>query len=258
MKTVVANWKMNLTVRESIALARGVLRAIRGKEKTPPIVLCASFNALSELRKVLTRSKVKLGAQNVFWEEGGAFTGEVSTRQLTELGCKYVILGHSERRHVIGETDEMINKKVKAVLAAKLIPVLCVGEPAVVRKKGFEASKKYVVEQLQAALDGVSFSAKLPFYIAYEPIWSISTSFVKQAEPKEVVEMHEVIRSELDKTYGHDQTQEVHIIYGGSISKGNAYQFLREPAVEGVLVGGASLKLSELSAIIKSATDANS
>jgi len=255
MKTVIANWKMNLTVRESVALARGVLRGIRGKENLPQIVLCSSYPALPELKKVLARSKISYGAQNVFWEENGAFTGEISTRQLKETACQYVILGHSERRRIMGETDEMVNKKIKALLVARMIPVICVGEPAEIRKKGFKASKEYVTKQLEVALDGIRFSGKDPFYIAYEPIWSISTSFVKQAEPDEAVETIEVIRSYLDKVFGHDTTERVHIIYGGSVNKKNAYQFLREPAVEGVLVGRASLKLNEFSSIIKSATE---
>ncbi len=253
MKIVIANWKMNLTVRESVALARGVLRGIRGKVKLPEIVLCPSFPALGEMRKIMARSKINLGAQNVHWEPSGAQTGEVSTRQLAESKVSHVIVGHSERR-ALGETDEMVNKKIKAVMDSKMIPVLCLGEPAGVRKKGGDEAAAYVQDQLKASLDGVRFNNK-PFFIAYEPIWSISSSFVKQATPEEVVNMHEVIRSELDKTYGHDDTTKVHIIYGGSINKANAHSFLREPAVEGVLVGSASIKLSEFNEIIKVATE---
>ncbi len=256
MKTVIANWKMNVTVRESIALTRGVMRGIRGKEKLPEIIICAPFVALSDLRKILARSRVHLGAQNVSWEESGAYTGEISTRQLQELKCTYVIIGHSERRQILREDDEMANKKIKAVLKAKMIPIVCVGEPAEVRRKGTEEAVKYIKEQLAAVLDGVNFSKKDPFYIAYEPIWSISTSFVKQATPREVVDMHEVIRTELDKTFGHDQTFGVHILYGGSVDKNNVYSFLREPAVEGVLVGGASVRLNDFLGIIDQASEA--
>lgn len=253
MKIVIANWKMNLTVRESVALARGVLRGIRGKVKLPEIVLCPSFPALGEMRKILARSKIYLGAQNVHWEPSGARTGEVSTRQLAESKISHVIVGHSERR-AMGETDEMVNQKIKAVMQAKMIPVVCLGEPAEVRKQGDEEAAEFVCRQLHAALEGVRFNHK-PFFIAYEPIWSISSSFVKQATPEEVVNMHEVIRSELDKTYGHDATTKVHIIYGGSINKGNAQLFLHEPAIEGVLIGSASTKLSEFNEIIKIATE---
>lgn len=257
MKTVIANWKMNVNVRESVALARGVLRGTRGKEKLPEIVLCASHVALTEMKKVLARSRVSLGAQNAFWEESGAHTGETSTRQLTEAKVSHVIIGHSERRRELSETDEMVNQKIKALLAAKIVPVLCVGETAEVKKKNNAAAHKYVRDQLAQALDGVRFDKKKPFYIAYEPIWSISTSFVKHAKPAEAVAMHEVIRSWLDEHYGHNATVGVHILYGGSVNKENVYSFLREPAVEGVLVGNASVKLSEFMSIIKTAIEIN-
>ncbi|MBU0531603.1 MAG: triose-phosphate isomerase [Candidatus Uhrbacteria bacterium] len=257
MKTVIANWKMNVNVRESVALARGVTRGIRGKDKLPEIVLCASAVALSEMKKILTRSRISLGAQNVHWAESGAHTGETSTRQLAEAKVSHVIVGHSERRTEMGETDVMVNQKIKALLAAKMVPVLCVGETAEVKKKNAEAAKKYVRDQLSAALDGVRFDRQKPFYIAYEPIWSISTSFVKQAKPEEIVEMHEVIRTWLDQQYGHDATAEVHILYGGSVNKENVYSFLREPAIEGVLVGGASVRLNEFMGIIKTAIEIN-
>ena len=251
MKAVIANWKMNLSVRESAALTRGVLRGIRGQEVLPEVVLCPSFVALSEMRKMLARSRVQLGAQDVFWQEAGAYTGEISVRQLKELGCSHVILGHSERRREFNETDEMVNKKLQAVMQAKMVPVVCLGESSKVRKQGEEAAEKAVQDQLAAVLEGIHFSKTQPFFIAYEPIWAISTSKVKEAKPEEVVTMHRIIRGWLDQHYGHDLTTKVHIIYGGSVNRENAQSFLRQPAVEGVLVGGASIKISELNNIIK-------
>ena len=255
MKSVIANWKMNLTVRESVALTRGVLRGIRGKEQMPEVVLAASYVALPEMRKILARSKVNMGAQDVFWENSGAFTGEISARQLQELACSYVILGHSERRRLLNATDEMVNKKLLAVLEAKMIPIICVGEPADVRKKGEVASEKFVQEQLSAIFQNIKINKQQRIFIAYEPIWAISTSLVREAKPEDIVVMHRIIRGWLDEHFGHDSTTQVHIIYGGSVDKENAVDFLREPAVEGVLVGGASVKLSELNSIIRTAAE---
>ena len=155
MKTIIANWKMNLSVRESVALTRGVLRGTRGKENLPEVILCASYTALSDLRKVLTRSRVQLGAQDMFWEDSGAFTGEISARQLKELGCTRVILGHSERRRELAETDQMVNKKIRAALAAKIVPIICVGESAEVRKEGPKAAEEYVQQQLDKIFEGI-------------------------------------------------------------------------------------------------------
>ncbi|MFH1142871.1 MAG: triose-phosphate isomerase [Candidatus Uhrbacteria bacterium] len=253
MKAIVANWKMNLSVRESVALTRGILRGIRGQAILPEIVLCPSFVALSEMRKILARSRVRLGAQDVFWQDSGAFTGEVSVRQLKELNCSHVILGHSERRREFNETDQMVNKKVLAVLQAKMIPIVCVGESAQIRKKGQAAAVKAVQDQLAAVLEEARFSKTQPFFIAYEPIWAISTSLVKEAQPEQVVEMHRIIRGWLDEHYGHDLTNKVHILYGGSVDKESINSFLREPAIEGVLVGSASIKISELNSIVKQA-----
>lgn len=255
MKTIIANWKMNLSVRESVALTRGVLRGIRGKDQLPEIILCASYTALADMRKILTRSRVELGAQDMFWEEGGAFTGEVSARQLKELDCTHVLLGHSERRQILNETDQMVNQKVKTALLNKITPIVCIGEPADVRKKSEDAAEKYVQEQLAAVLDGVTFPKNQRFYIAYEPIWAISTNLVKEATPEDAVEMHRIIRGWLDEHYGHDQTTHVHIVYGGSVDRESAYSFLREPAVEGVLVGSASVKLGEFNGIVKQAIE---
>ena len=251
MKAVIANWKMNLSVRESVALTRGVLRGIRGQEILPEIVLCPSFVSLSEMRKMLARSRVKLGAQDVFWQDSGAYTGEISVRQLKESNCSHVILGHSERRREFNESDAMVNKKISAVLQAKMVPIVCIGESAQIRKKGQAAAAKAVQDQLTATLEGIRFSKTQHFFIAYEPIWAISTSLVKEAQPEQVVEMHRIIRGWLDEHYGHDLTSKVHILYGGSVDKESVHSFLREPAIEGVLVGSASVKISELNGIIK-------
>lgn len=250
MKTVIGNWKMNVGVRESVALARGVLYALRGKRVIPEVVLCPSYTALSEVRKVVARSSVSLGAQNMHWEEKGAFTGEVSARMLEEVGVSHVILGHSERRQLLGEADEMIGKKVAQALDKGFVPVLCVGETKEEREAGEE--KEIVRTQLKKALQNVRLSKKAKLFIAYEPIWAIGTG--KTATVAEAIEMHALIREIAGEILGGAEA--VQVLYGGSINNDNAYEFLREEEVDGVLVGGASVKLSQMREVLEAATEA--
>lgn len=248
MKYVIANWKMNLSVRESIALTRGVLRAVQGKESLPCLVVCPSLTSLAEVHKLITRTHVALGAQTVGPERSGAFTGEVGTAQLEDVGCTYVLIGHSERRRLFGETDDLVRQRVTAVLGSKLTPVVCVGEPADVRRTG--KAESYVLNQLKAAFVDQKLSRQQKLIVAYEPVWAIGTG--EAATPEQVVAMHATIRHFLVRNLGFS-TDTVQVVYGGSVNGENAYQFLREQEVDGVLVGGASLKVTEFTKIFAAA-----
>ncbi len=251
MKTIVGNWKMKVGTRESVALARGTILALRGKKVLPDIVICPPYVALSEVRKVVVRSKVSLGAQNMFWEEQGSYTGEISSRMLLELGVSHVILGHSERREILGETDEMVNDKLRRAVHDGLTAILCVGENAQERKAG--EARDRVAFQVQSALSGLKLKRTQKLFIAYEPIWAIGTG--DSAFPVDAVEMHSFIRSLVKDLLPSANAGQVQILYGGSVEGENAYSFLREDEIDGVLVGGASVKLSQFKEIISSAID---
>ena len=245
MKTIIANWKMNVGSRESVALARGVLLALKGKKQLPEVVVCPPFVALGEVRKIVARSHAALGAQNVFWEETGAFTGETSTRMLVELGVSHVIVGHSERRRLFGETDEAVGKKIVAALSAGLVPIVCVGESST------DNAKEFVTTQLRGALKGLHLRHKERILLAYEPVWAIGTGVA--ASPADAVSMHAFIRSLVADLLPGVKASQVSILYGGSVDGANAYAFLREDEVDGLLVGGASVKLSEFGKILDAA-----
>lgn len=250
MKTIIGNWKMHLGIRESLAHARGVLLSVMGHEVNPEIVLCPSFTALSEVRKVLVRTHVSLGAQTMGVERFGAFTGDVSVAQLDDVGCGFVIIGHSERRRLNGETDAVVNAKMKLVAQTSIVPILCVGEPREIRDAG--TAEEYVAQQLRAALKDVAFSSSSRLLVAYEPVWAIGTGVTPTVG--EAVAMHAVIRS-LVQTLVGQRVGSIAILYGGSVDGANAYQFLREPEVDGVLVGGASMKIHEFDAIVSAGRD---
>jgi triosephosphate isomerase len=249
MKLIVGNWKMTIGTRESIALARAVLLSTRGKRIVPDVVLCPSFVALGEVRKVLAKSRVTMGAQDVFWEDTGAFTGEVSPRMLLEFGVTHVIVGHSERREHLRETDDMVHAKVLACLRQNLVPILCVGETREQRQRG--EAEAVVSEQVRAAVRHARVGRE-GLVVAYEPVWAIGAA--DAATPADAVMMHEMIRRILrEELPAH--TVNVPVLYGGSVDGSHAYAFLREPAVDGVLVGGASVKISQWNEILKAASD---
>ena len=241
---------MNLGVRESVALARASLLLLRGKKSLPHVILCPSFLALAEVHKVIARSSVTLGAQNVFSEEHGAFTGEVSVRMLTEVGVSHVIVGHSERRQLFSETNEQVNKKVLKLLEHNLVPILCIGETKEERDGGHAKSR--VTHQLSAAMKQVHLKHGERVLIAYEPVWAIGTGVTPTVQ--EVVEMHTFIREVIDDLYPSAPAGQFSVLYGGSVNGENAYQLLREPSIEGVLVGGASIKIHELKTIVDAAS----
>jgi triosephosphate isomerase len=230
---VAGNWKMNTTLTEAIALAsemRDALDTIGGVEK----VLCPPFVSLKAVKDAVEGTSIRMGAQNMHHEEKGAYTGEVSPGMLEEL-CQYVILGHSERRQYSWETDEAINRKVRAALAAGLKPILCVGEGLEEREEGL--AKSVVTAQLRGALNRVSSSDALA--VAYEPIWAIGTGKAATGEAAE--EIMSTIRDTLIELYGDASAMEVPLLYGGSVTPDNVAEYASQPNVNGALVGGASL-----------------
>ena len=251
MKTVVANWKMNVGVRESVALARASLLTLRGRKVIPDLVICPPFVALSEVRKVVARSSASVGAQNLFWEPSGSHTGETSSRILLELGVSHVIIGHSERRVQLGETDEMINKKVLHTLSEQMTPILCVGENKAQRDAG--EARAVVEAQLSSALRGVRPYGGDRLFIAYEPVWAVGTG--ESAVVGEVIEMHRFIRSVLEHLFPEAPVGQFAMLYGGSVDGENAYGFLREADVDGVLVGSASVKINQFKEIVEAAAE---
>ncbi len=230
---VAGNWKMNTTLAEAVDLAsamRDPLDAIQGVEK----VICPPFISLKAVKDVLDGSSSRVGAQNMHYEERGAFTGEVSPRMVADL-CQYVILGHSERRQRFWETDEVVNRKVRAALAVGLRPILCVGEGLEEREEGLAES--VVTAQLHGALSRVSSVDALA--VAYEPIWAIGTGVAATGEAAETI--MGAIRRALAEAYGDAEAQQVPLLYGGSVTPDNVAEFASQPNVNGALVGGASL-----------------
>jgi len=236
-KILIGNWKMQLSVRESVALARAVRAGVK-KIKTA-VVVCPAFPALSAVGSAVRGGVLALGAQDLFWEAKGQFTGEVSGAMLRELGCSFVIVGHSERRAHLGETDEMVNKKIAAALAARLTPILCVGETREERERGERDA--VLRRQVHVALRGLQPSQIKKVIVAYEPVWVIGSG--KAVPPADAVAAHGRIRSAVNEVAGEGVL--VRVIYGGSVDSKNAAGFLREAAVDGCLVGGASLRAAE-------------
>ena len=240
---VAGNWKMNTTLAEAVALASemcGALDAVGGVEK----VVCPPFISLKAVKDVVDGTSIRMGAQNMHYEEKGAYTGEVSPGMLTGL-CEYVILGHSERRQYFWETDEVINRKVRAALAAGLKPILCVGEGLEEREAGW--AKSVVTAQLHGALNFVTSIDTLT--VAYEPIWAIGTGVAATGEAAE--EIMGIIRSTLAELYSEAAAREVPLLYGGSVTPDNVAEYASQPNVNGALVGGASLDAARFSDIAR-------
>lgn len=239
---------MNLGVRESVALARGILRSMRGKEVTPEVILCPAFTSLGEVHKAVSKSRISLGAQNCGTDRAGAFTGEISIPMLKDVGVSHVIIGHSERRIYLNEDDVIIRKKFRFAVEEKIIPILCVGESKEERDAG--RALEYVKGQLVEVLKGVDIPKKAQFMIAYEPIWAIGSK--NPASVADIIEMHQMIRKVTAKLTDVEE-EKVVVLYGGSVNDLNAYDYLRESEIDGILVGGASIKLNQISQIISSA-----
>lgn len=246
-KTIVAgNWKMSGNHIEGAGLAGNIAKGLEGKSPGCEIVLIPPFTAIPDVVRTVQGSIVKIGGQDLFYEEEGAFTGEVSGAMLTALGCTYVLVGHSERRHVIGETGDILRLKLGAALRAGLNPIFCVGEVLDEREAGKAAD--VVGGQVRDVLGGLSGSDLAKVVVAYEPVWAIGTG--KTATPEDASEMHVVIRSALADLFGPEAGEETVILYGGSVKPENAGALLEVPDIDGALVGGASLKAGSFLDII--------
>ena len=249
-KTIIAgNWKMNKTPSETKAFA-AQFKAILPKTKWCDIVVCVPAADLSAAVRAFKDSRIAVGAQNVYFEKSGAYTGEISADMLVDLGVRYVIVGHSERRALFGETDEIVNKKVLAALEAGLNPIICVGESLAQREMG--VTMELIALQVKSALAGVSAEQMRRCVIAYEPIWAIGTG--KTATAEQAQEVCEGIRSVIRGIYGARPARAVSILYGGSMNAKNAQELLAQPDIDGGLIGGASLKPVDFATIVK-ATD---
>ena len=246
-KVVIAgNWKLNKTNIESIELVIELKRYV-GDISEVEIVVCPVFTALSDVADVVNESNIRLGAQNVYWEDSGAYTGEVSAPLLKSIGVKYVIIGHSERRQFFGETNETVNRRIKAALAHNLLPIVCVGE--VLEERESEKTFDVVGKQITESLAGLSEEEMKKIIIAYEPVWAIGTG--KTASPAQAQDVHKFIRETLAKIFSEDTAQGVVIQYGGSVKPENSAELIAQPDIDGALVGGASLKADTFAEIIK-------
>ncbi|HKP64096.1 MAG TPA: triose-phosphate isomerase [Polyangiales bacterium] len=244
---VAGNWKLHKTLAESVQLAQQVVAS--SKALQAELAVAPGFVALAKVAEVLQGSSVGLSAQNAYWETQGAFTGEVSPPQLRDAGCRYVILGHSERRQLFGETDGGVNRKTRAVLAAGLAPIVCVGETLAEREGGRAVA--VVIEQVRAALAEIKAESAAPIVIAYEPVWAIGTG--RNAQPSDAQEMHAQIRSAASDVLSSAVAERMRILYGGSVKPDNARALLGQPDVDGALVGGASLVAESFAAIAAAA-----
>ncbi len=229
----------------SAALAKGVVDAV-GENPSVEVALCPPAVFLSQVAQSVAGTPVGLGAQNLYPADDGAFTGEVNASMLTDVGCRYVILGHSERRALMGETDDQISTKLHAALAGNLIPIVCVGETLEDRESG--ATEKVVETQLRGSLAGLDEARAAGIVVAYEPVWAIGTG--KTASPEQAEEVHAFIRGLLSDLFGADVAAQIRIQYGGSVKPGNAKELLGQTNIDGALVGGASLKADDFAAII--------
>ena len=238
-KPVIAgNWKMYKTTGEARKLALDIKNASRVLAEGIDIVICPPFGALWVVAEVIKASRVNLGAQDCFWEDEGAFTGEVSPRMLKDLGCTYTIVGHSERRTHFGETDQAVAKKAKALLRTDISPIVCVGERLSEREAG--ATNDVVRGQILGSLRGITEDEILRAVVAYEPVWAIGTG--KTATPGEAQQVHALIRNILIDLYGLEVALRIRIQYGGSVKADNIGALMAEPDIDGALVGGASLE----------------
>jgi triosephosphate isomerase len=245
---VAGNWKLNKTAAEASALIKEMLPGLEAVE-TVENLICPSFLAIPAAAELLEDSSVALGAQNVYWEEKGAFTAEVSPGMVAEF-CQYVIIGHSERRAYFGETDETVNKRVRAALGHKLIPVVCVGETLDENEAGM--TSEVVMRQMRDGLVGVEIESAAELVIAYEPVWAIGTG--KAAYPEDASRViGQSIRPVLAELFGNEIAQGIRVLYGGSVKPGNAADFFSEEEVDGALVGGASLKTADFIGITEAA-----
>jgi triosephosphate isomerase len=245
---IAGNWKMNTNRASAVALAEGVAKQAETLGGVD-LAVCPPSCYLDAVGRAIAGSKVALGAQNMYHEKDGAFTGELSAAMLRDLGCKYVILGHSERRHILGETDGAVNKKLHAALAAGLLPIVCVGELLSEREAG--QTLAVIQTQCDGSLAGLSSEQMVKVVIAYEPVWAIGTG--KVATPQQAEEVHLALRKIIGERYNNSIADMVRLQYGGSVKPENAAELLKQPDIDGALVGGASLKVDQFLGIVAGA-----
>ena len=242
---IVGNWKMNLTLAEGVEFAKSLRNNLHGKNEIL-CGICPPFIFLKDICKILEGSGISVGAQNIHSEKNGAYTGEISALMVKEVGCTHILVGHSERRHLFGEIDSFINAKIKTALSISLKPIFCIGETLNEREDG---RTKYIVkDQLKNGLLGISNNHVRELVIAYEPVWAIGTG--KTASPEQANEVHLFIRGFLADAYGKDIANSVYIQYGGSVKPENTKELIAQPEIDGLLVGGASIKLESFLKII--------
>lgn len=242
---IAGNWKMFKTSQEARDLVTAIVPLVKHNSEVD-IVVAPVFTVLGAVKPLLEGTPVKLSAQDCFWEEEGAFTGEISPKLLIDAGCTHVIIGHSERRQYFSETNETINKKLKAALSAGLIPLFCLGETLEQRENG--STFDLIRQQLNEGLAGITSDALRAVVIAYEPVWAIGTG--KTASDEQAQEVHSFVRKYLFDTYGKDIADSIRILYGGSVKPDNVRGLMSQPDIDGALVGGASLKADSFAAIV--------
>jgi triosephosphate isomerase len=243
---IAGNWKLNNTSKEAVELVTLLKRDLSDVTEVD-IVVCPVFTVLSDVHDVLLESNIAVGGQNCYWEDSGAFTGEISAPMVKDTGAKYVIIGHSERRQFFGETDETVNKKIRAALKHQLIPIVCIGESLAER----ETNKTFdvITTQCNGSFAGLTKDEMEKLVLAYEPVWAIGTG--KTATSAQAQEVHAFIRKWLTKNYNEETASRIRIQYGGSVKAENIAELIAQPDIDGALVGGASLKADSFSKIVK-------
>lgn len=242
---IAGNWKMYMTTAEAVALVKHLQSLLQGSDEVE-IAVCPPFTVLASVGKALEGSRILLGAQNMHWEKEGAYTGEVSPVMLADVGCRYVILGHSERRQYFGETDLHVNRKIRAAMEQSITPILCIGETLVEREDG--RTLQVVEAQLLGGLSGIPALGGHEIAVAYEPVWAIGTGHT--ATPEQAAEVHSCIRRCLIELWG-EPARTIRILYGGSVKPDNVDALMAEPEIDGALVGGASLKADSFARIVR-------
>ena len=247
---VAGNWKMNTDSHTSVELVKRIASGfVKTAGQSVTVAVCPPFVYLQSVAKALSSSGIAVGAQDIYFEPKGAFTGEISASMLKDVGCLYCLCGHSERRHVIGETDELINKKVAAAITGGILPILCVGE--LLEEREASQTNEVVTRQVKEGLAGLNAEKMQAVTIAYEPVWAIGTGLT--ATPEQAQEVHEFIRKLIGQMYDEEIAGEIRILYGGSVKPDNAAELMSQKDIDGSLVGGASMKADDFLAIIQAA-----
>ena len=245
------NWKMHMLTSEASRLAADLKTLVADVESPVEVLLCPPFTSLVEVAASIKGTRIKLGAQNMHWEEKGAFTGEISAAMLKDVGCEYVIIGHSERRQLFGETDKSVNKKTSAALAAGLKPVVCVGETE--QQRDDDETEAVVSRQVREGLTGLASDKMADVAIAYEPVWAIGTG--KTATPEQAQQVHALIREIVSECFDESIASSMPILYGGSVKPSNANELMAQADINGALVGGASLDANSFGKIVRAGVE---